>query len=282
MAFGGGYLRRCNARMFVLRTEVCSTEQTFARFRVFSPLTVVAEEGADVFDEEVRFLEGGEVAAAGHFGPALDVVGAFGPLAGRAAEVAGEEGDGAGDVDTVIRAEVPRGALVFVVEAGGRVDSLGDPVNHNRVEQLILGVSALHVAVAVAPGAEFFHNPGAEAHRGVVEAVGKGLGLGALDVGIAAFRLLPLGALFQERSFLVVQGTGALSLVGDGLGDGGYVDSDDVPGVVVPQAAVTPAPQSPPWAAKRSYPSSSVISLAHSPAMWRVLTPRRRVWAENP
>ena len=44
----------------------------------------LAEELADFAGQQAGLLEGGEVAAAGHFLPAAHVVGALGPLAGRA------------------------------------------------------------------------------------------------------------------------------------------------------------------------------------------------------
>jgi hypothetical protein len=43
------------------------------------------EERGDVAGEEFGFLGGGGVAAAGHHGPAADVVQAFGPFLGRLA-----------------------------------------------------------------------------------------------------------------------------------------------------------------------------------------------------
>ncbi len=49
-----------------------------------------AEEVADILHQQVRLLQGGEVAAAGHHRPLLDVVGAIGPLTGRAADLGGE------------------------------------------------------------------------------------------------------------------------------------------------------------------------------------------------
>src|SRR5580700_5684442 len=47
----------------------------------------VVEEGGDVAAEQVGLLGGWEVAAAGHGRPPVDVVQAFGPLAGRRAVV---------------------------------------------------------------------------------------------------------------------------------------------------------------------------------------------------
>ena len=53
-----------------------------------------AEEGSDVVGQQFRFLECGEVAAARHLGPALDVKRSFAPLPGRPTELLGEDSHG--------------------------------------------------------------------------------------------------------------------------------------------------------------------------------------------
>src|SRR5918995_3237262 len=63
------------------------------------------EQGADVRAEQLRLLDRGEVAAAGHDRPPAHVVEAFGPLPRRVAlrgEVAREDGDPRRHTDDVV------------------------------------------------------------------------------------------------------------------------------------------------------------------------------------
>ena len=84
-----------------------------------------AEEGAEVFGEELGLFPGGEVASAGHFGPALDVVAALDPGADGKGIFLGEAGDGRGDGDALAGGEVEGGLAALEVEAEGGRDGLG-------------------------------------------------------------------------------------------------------------------------------------------------------------
>src|SRR5437762_2176006 len=50
----------------------------------------------------------------------------------------------------------------LVVEAHGRRDCAGDPVDHDVREEVLFRKAALDVAVAVAPGAPLLDDPGGE------------------------------------------------------------------------------------------------------------------------
>jgi hypothetical protein len=69
----------------------------------------------------------------------------------------------------------------LAVEPHRRPDRLREPVDTDVRQQLVLGEPAFDIPVAVAPPAEFFHDPGREPGRGVVERRGQGLRLGGLD-----------------------------------------------------------------------------------------------------
>src|SRR5437867_3641645 len=63
----------------------------------------------------------------------------------------------------------------------GGVRGVGDPVEHDVGEELILGKPTFHVPVAVAPGTELLDDPGGQAGGRVVQAVGQRLRLRPLD-----------------------------------------------------------------------------------------------------
>src|SRR5262245_11050638 len=86
---------------------------------------------------------------------------------------------------------------LLVVQAGGRVNGLRNPINHHIGEELILRIRASEVTATIAPGAELLGNPGAEPNWRVIEAVSQSLGLGSLNTLIAGFLLAPAVHLFQ-------------------------------------------------------------------------------------
>src|SRR6516165_5181486 len=98
------------------------------------------EERSDVASGEFGFLGGGEVPAAGHHGPAADVVEAFGPLSRWLAlgdEHVREYRHRGGHVDHVAGTEawLTLPAAVVVVVAYRRGDRPRDPVQGHDPEQ---------------------------------------------------------------------------------------------------------------------------------------------------
>ena len=67
-----------------------------------------AKEGPDVIGQQFRLLERGEMAAARHLGPALDIEGALAPLPGRPADLLGEGGHGRWYDDALALLQGPR------------------------------------------------------------------------------------------------------------------------------------------------------------------------------
>jgi hypothetical protein len=65
--------------------------------------------------------------------------------------------------------------------ATGGMDRLGHPIDHHVGEQLIFAETLFHVAIAVAPRTELLHDPGSQADRRVVQAVGQGLWFARLN-----------------------------------------------------------------------------------------------------
>src|SRR5262249_29580493 len=160
-----------------------------------------AEERPYIFGQYYRLLQGGEVAAAWHLSPALDIEGALAPLSGRSADLLREDGHSRGHDHSLALLHGPRVALGLVVQPGGRVDAPRDPVEGDGREELVLGKAALDITVAVTPGTVLFHDPGRQPRWRVVEPVGQRLGLGTLDVRVAPFGLEPGFTLVQEYLF---------------------------------------------------------------------------------
>src|SRR5215470_3903769 len=176
------------------------------------PLSKLAKEGTDLLGQQLGFFQGGKMAASGHLFPSQNVVRSLAPLSGRAGDFLGKQGHARWGRDLVV-----------------------------------LGISGFHVAVAVAPGAVFLHNPGSQAGRGVVEPVGQGLGLGALYMGVAALRLLPPRSLLDERLLGRGEGCGIKSQIGCRARDRGEVNAIQAVGMSVSQP--------------RGYPGTNVAAL---------------------
>jgi hypothetical protein len=139
------------------------------------------------------------MAASGHLCPAPNMVRPLAPLAGWTGDVLGKQDHTRRGRDRVVFAHHPQGALVLPIHPGGGADRLRHPVERYDGQQVVLGESRFHVAVAVAPGAVFLYNPGGESRGGVIKPVGQSLGLGALEMGVAALFLLPVRPLVDER-----------------------------------------------------------------------------------
>src|SRR2546428_6305141 len=103
------------------------------------------------------------------------------------------------------------------------------------------GVSGFHVAVAVAPGAVLLGNPGGQSGRGVVEAVGQSVRVGALHMGVATLRLLPPRSLVDERLIGRGEGPGMRSQIGGRARDRGEMNAIQVVGMGVSQPRCHPA-----------------------------------------
>src|SRR2546426_2045938 len=164
-------------------------------------LTEFTEECPDLLDQQVRFFQSGEMTACGHLRPALDVVGPFGPFARRPSQFPGKSRYPRGHSNLFISAQAPGGVAFLVIQPGGRVNGLGDPVQHHVREELVLGVGPFEVALAVTPGAKFFDDPGAQPDRRVIQAISQGLGFGALDSLVPGLLLPPCLHLFEPRLF---------------------------------------------------------------------------------
>src|SRR6266567_4643195 len=165
----------------------------------FFGLSEWAEEFAQFRGEQFGFFGGGEVAAPRHLGPAGDVVALLGPLpwAGDRVLFRGKrDADGYVDANRLWRLGI---VAAVVVEEEGGVDRAGYPVEGGDRQELVLGEAALDVAVAVAPGAELVDNPGRQASRRIVQAVGQSLRVGALLVRVAAFGVTEVLLSGQER-----------------------------------------------------------------------------------
>src|SRR5260370_27629952 len=124
------------------------------------------------------------MAAAGHLGPVLDVKAALRPGAWRRV-VFGEESHPYRHVDALSRLQ--RWMMTLLVVGAHRgIDGLRHPVDRDVGEQLVFGVPALDIAIAVTPRAELFDYPGGEPRGRVVQPVAEGLRLRRLDHDIRA------------------------------------------------------------------------------------------------
>src|ERR1700735_3105983 len=196
--------------------------------------SVGAEECTQFFGVVFGFFEGGEVAAAGWFGQADEVGGSFEPGPGRVGDVAGEQGEAGGDLD--LAGVLGGGNLgVGVVHADGGADGGGEPVDGEVGEDLVFGEGLLDVAVVVAPGAEFLHDPGGEPGGGVGEPERGGLWFGGLHGDVGAFGGVPGGAALAVGAFLGGQ-VGRVAGV-DGRAGVGAVHGRDPVGVLEREVA---------------------------------------------
>src|SRR5712691_8233818 len=159
-----------------------------------------AKEGADVLGQQLWLFKRCKMAPPGHHRPLLEVVEAFGPFPRWLADLLWKAGHGTGHIDALTGLENPGVVLVLVVQPGGRVDGLGDPVDGDGGEQLVLGEALFHLPTAVAPGTPLLDNPGGQPRWGVIQPVGQGLGFGTLDMGISTLFQLPVRPRFQERA----------------------------------------------------------------------------------
>jgi len=122
------------------------------------------KQAADVFDEELRLLHRREVPPAGHVRVVHQVVVAFRPpFRGlhdllRVSRVPRRDLDAGSEVEL----SRPQRVVELVVQPQRRVRGVGDPVQHDVVEKLVFAEAALDVAVAVGPGPELLHDPGAQ------------------------------------------------------------------------------------------------------------------------
>src|SRR5258708_23194735 len=124
----------------------------------------------------------------------------------------------------------------LVVETGGGVDRLRDPVDHDVGEQFVFTEGSLNVALAIAPGAELFDDPACQACGRVIESIGKRLGACALDTAIRSFVLLVVLPLCAPLLYFRTVAQALAFLHGQ---PGGYhvqVDADQMLGVGIPQA----------------------------------------------
>ena len=134
-----------------------------------------------------------------HLGPLHEVIAGLHPLPGRHEDFLRKQGARSGHVHASLDGG---GDTVLVIDSSGRCAGLGDPVEHDIRQQLVLCEAALDISVAVTPLAELLDNPRCQARWGIVEAVPEALGLRRLDllirtlvghVGVAFLHPLQLG-----------------------------------------------------------------------------------------
>src|SRR5262245_44235287 len=130
-----------------------------------------AEEGADVLGQQLWLFKRRKMATPGHHRPLFEVVEALGPLPRWLTDLVWKAGHGTGHIDALPRLEQPGVVLVLVVQPGGRVDRLGDPVDGDGSEQLVLGEAPFHLSTAVAPGTPLLDNPGGQPRWRVVQPI---------------------------------------------------------------------------------------------------------------
>src|SRR5258708_1214756 len=124
----------------------------------------------------------------------------------------------------------------LVVETGGGVDRLRDPVDHDVGEQFVFTESSLNVALAIAPGAEFFDDPACQTCGRVIESIGKRLGACALDTAIGPFVLLVVLPLCAPLLYFRTVAQVVALLWRHPGGDHVQVDADQMLWVGIPQA----------------------------------------------
>src|SRR6266851_5841125 len=195
-----------------------------------------AKEGADVLGQQLWLFKRRKMTTPGHHRPLLEVIEAFGPLPRWLADFVRKAGHGTGHIDALSGLENPGVVLVLVVQPGGRVNGLGDPVDGDGGEQFVLGEAPFHLPTAVAPGTPLLDNPGGQARWGVIQPVGQGLGFGALDMGISALFQLPMRTRFQERALGDRQFAHARLPARGCSGHRGRVNANDLTGVGKTQA----------------------------------------------
>src|SRR5215475_11921136 len=100
-----------------------------------------------------------------HLRPALDIEGALTPLPRWPADLAREGSHSRRHDNALARLQGPRLAEGLIVQPDGRIDGLGDPIERDGREQLVLAESTLDISMAVAPGPVFFYDPGRQARR---------------------------------------------------------------------------------------------------------------------
>src|SRR5215831_10526849 len=198
------------------------------------------KEGADVLSQQLWLFKRRKMATPGHHRPLLEVVEALGPLPRWLTDLVWKAGHGTGHIDALPGLENPGVVLVLVVQPGGRVDGLGDPVDGDGGEQLVLGEAVFNLPTAVAPGTPLLDNPGGQPHWGVIQPVGQGLGFGALDMGISTLFQLPVRPCFQERALGDRQFAHARLPAGGRSRHRGRVNPDDLTGVSKTQAGRYP------------------------------------------
>ena len=96
------------------------------------------------------------------------------------------------------RLKVQRRQLRLVIKTTGRMDCLSHPIERHIAEQLVFAETALDLAIAVGPVAEFLNDPGGKRRGRIVQTVGRGLGSIALHVGVGARVNVPAVGIIQK------------------------------------------------------------------------------------
>src|SRR2546425_9944648 len=164
------------------------------------------EERTQVLDQQLRFLQRGEMAASWHLCPAVAAQGALSPFARRDPDTFGEDANPRRDFDVLPWLERWRRVADLVIHAHRGIDRLAHPIDHDVGEQLVFAETLFHVALAVAPRTELLNYPAGQPDGRVIQPVGQGLRLGRMHHRISALLRSPLrdGAeilLFGFREF---------------------------------------------------------------------------------
>ena len=163
-------------------------------------------EAADVVDEQLGDLVGGEVTASRRRAPPDDVVVAFGVGArphADAADVRRVHGEAGRLLQLSARRRRRLRARGRVVPGAGAV-GVGDDEHHDVVQHLVLREHRPWVAVAkTRPGTHLFENPRRHADGAVRHGVRNRQGFGALDGHVGPFDTRPVGPLRLRRLLLV-------------------------------------------------------------------------------
>src|ERR1700683_1614281 len=178
---------------------------TLWRIKLFrSPARSIqlAEIGADVLGEQLRFFHRRKMASSRHHSPSLDVVNSLRPMTRRTNQLARKHRHRSWGLDASAGLEAPRMMARFIVKARRRIYRLRDPVDHHIGQQLIFGKTLFDLAMTIAPGAKLLDDPRAQSRRRIIESVCERLRLGSLDPLIAGFRVTEFFDVAEKNFFL--------------------------------------------------------------------------------
>ncbi len=146
----------------------------------------LSEERVDVPDQQIRFLERGEVSATIESGVPLQVERLLSVGPRDAEHLLWEQRGRRRHLHELAHRSEAVGPLRLAVEPHRRVDRLRDPVDGEVGEDLVARHRGLEVAVVIGPRVELLDDPTREPGRGIGEAVPERLRVLALDLLVRA------------------------------------------------------------------------------------------------